>query len=234
MDLPYLKTLNQFESLSQEKKDCYLQNAVSLNDLGATQKVALLIKVGANVNKVSKWGDTPLMIASYNKAISNVALLIQGGANLDDATDDNDTALSMAINNFALDTASLLYNLMTEKQLFKDFNKEKRKNFKSIHTWLLSQHHTNNPCLILPKELNGLICFMYFSVAKKMLLQPYCLGFQELDREPPAKESKMLIFSQPNSPIKKQIPPEEKELVEELSLLSIKTKKNKRRGCVIS
>lgn len=256
MDAPHLITLNEFEAIPQKTKDRYLKKLIFQTDPESIKKVALLIKSGANVNKANSRGYTLLMAASYLNAISNVALLIQAGANIDDTTKDNDTALSIAISAFSFETASLLYNLMTEKQLkrelhlnelryhifehykpdiqpyFKDFKKKKRKRDKSIEVLLLRQHKTTNPFSILPKELKYLIVFMYYAVEKKMLLEPHCLAFQKLDIEVPLQESKMLIFSQPKKCIKQE--PYEEDLVEKFSLLSTKEKKNKRKGCIIS
>lgn len=263
MDLCHLSTVSEFSALSQENKDDYLKQCVSLIDFESIKKVAFLIRAGANVNKTCTWGYTPLMSAAHAGAIVNMALLIQGGAKIDNVTVDYCTALSTAINASANETASFLCNLMTEDQLKRelhfnnlrycaffqykpdirpfmdDFRKEKKNRFNAVDVLLLGRNlNKKNPFLMLPKELTYFIYFMYRAVEKKMFFQSFCPEFQESDIYPTETGSTPLIFSslKPKNkyPIGIQhMSPEETVVLENLSLLSLKEKKSRRKGCTI-
>lgn len=265
MDFLQFETIEDLRVLSQKKKDNYLIALVPKLDGESTEKVALLIKAGADANKVCWFsGYNVLMSAAAAGAVSNVALLIQADANLECTTDEHDTALSVAIGKYAFETASLLFNLMTEDQLkneirlnelrfdtfqqynpdivpfLKDFNKKKKKVFKSVEDVLLLRNHHNlkNVFLILPIELRHLIYFKYCAVTKKRLLEKYCLASENSNNK--CNTIKPLIFSENLAQKKRVI--EDENFYQSFSLLSVERsaseprerKKIKKRGCIIT
>lgn len=94
-------------------KDSFLEGwdtlLTSAADKGHTEVVKLLIQKGADVNKSSKYGITPLMAAASKGRTEIADLLIQHGASVNKADESGNTPLTFAADEGRTETIKLSY-----------------------------------------------------------------------------------------------------------------------------
>ena len=80
-------------ALTQDEKNTQLLNAAEAGDM---EKIGVLLQAGANIEAVSRFGETALMLAAANGHTAVVAQLISASANIEATDHFRKTALMMA------------------------------------------------------------------------------------------------------------------------------------------